>query len=187
MSHKNCSINIKYHLIITTFLTYQYKALKKKILRTNLLKSVHIIQINLSILKRDMGLLIQRIDPTGRISHDGRIKAGDRIVEINSQSLIGVEFKSAQEVLRKALHLATTQLGKLELKLVRNLDIANSFFSSSSSTSSYTNSSESNTNNNLTNPNEQEETDSLKFSDELVNLHEQVEDAQPDLSNGILF
>lgn len=39
-----------------------------------------------------MGLIIQQIEPNGRIYLDGRLKSGDRIVEINNKSLIGIDF-----------------------------------------------------------------------------------------------
>ena len=89
-----------------------------------------------------MGLVIQRIEPNGRVYRDGRLKAGDRIIEINQTSLIGVDFVKAQEILRDALkhspHLSldeeddenedtesrlnqmSTHTGELNLKVVRN-------------------------------------------------------------------
>ena len=74
-----------------------------------------------------MGLIIQTIEPNGRVHQDGRLKPGDRIIEINERSLIGVEFKQAQEILREALRYAITQSGQLELKILRNMDIYNNF------------------------------------------------------------
>ena len=41
---------------------------------------------------RDVGLLIQDIDPNGRIHRDGRLRVHDRIVAINGISLIGTDF-----------------------------------------------------------------------------------------------
>ncbi len=41
---------------------------------------------------RDMGLVIQGIEPGGRIYQDGRLKVQDRIVEINGTSLVDVDF-----------------------------------------------------------------------------------------------
>ena len=41
---------------------------------------------------RDMGLVIQGIEPGGRVFQDGRLKVLDRIVEINGQSLLDVDF-----------------------------------------------------------------------------------------------
>lgn len=50
-----------------------------------------------------MGLIIQKIEPNGRVHRDGRLKAGDRIVEINKTSLIGLDFLKCQEILRDAI------------------------------------------------------------------------------------
>lgn len=69
----------------------------------------------------DMGLLIQRIEPNARVATDGRIQQGDRIVEINGASLIGVDFTRAQELLREAIgHSNQFANGRLEFKLVRD-------------------------------------------------------------------
>lgn len=69
-----------------------------------------------------MGLVIQRIEPNGRIHKDGRLKAGDRIVEINKTSLIGVDFLKSQEILREAIkYSGMVDQGLLELKIVRSL------------------------------------------------------------------
>ncbi len=46
-----------------------------------------------------MGLVFQWIEPQGRVYKDGRFKAGDRIVEINQVSLIGVNFVREQQIL----------------------------------------------------------------------------------------
>jgi C-terminal processing protease CtpA/Prc len=66
-----------------------------------------------------MGIVIQRIEPQGRVYKDGRLKAGDRIIEINQESLIGVDFVRSQEILRDALKCSTSN-GDLNLKIVRN-------------------------------------------------------------------
>lgn len=66
-----------------------------------------------------MGIVIQRIEPQGRVYKDGRLKAGDRIIEINEESLIGVDFVRSQEILRDALKCPTSN-GDLNLKIVRN-------------------------------------------------------------------
>jgi hypothetical protein len=39
-----------------------------------------------------MGLIIQQIEPNGRIFKDGRFQIGDRIIDINNKSLINVDF-----------------------------------------------------------------------------------------------
>jgi len=41
---------------------------------------------------RDVGLLIQGIEPNGRIHRDGRLRVNDHIVAINGISLIGTDF-----------------------------------------------------------------------------------------------
>ena len=74
-----------------------------------------------------MGLIIHRIEPTGRIFKDGRIKPGDRIVEINEKTLIGIDFKKSQEILRDALNASSNQNGQIEFKLIRNIDIFNKY------------------------------------------------------------
>jgi len=47
------------------------------------------------MLCRDVGLLIQSIEPNGRIHRDGRLRENDRIVAINGISLIGTDFYSS--------------------------------------------------------------------------------------------
>lgn len=41
---------------------------------------------------RCMGLLIQGIDPNGRVFSDGRLRVNDCIVEVNGVSLIDRDF-----------------------------------------------------------------------------------------------
>jgi len=41
---------------------------------------------------RDVGLLIQGIEPNGRIHRDGRLRVNDHIVAINGISLLGTDF-----------------------------------------------------------------------------------------------
>ena len=49
------------------------------------------------------GLLIQGIEPGGRIDRDGRLHVGDTIIEINGQSILEVDFERAQQIFRTAL------------------------------------------------------------------------------------
>lgn len=42
---------------------------------------------------KDKGLLVQGIEPGGRIDRDGRLTIFDRIVEINGQNLINMPFQ----------------------------------------------------------------------------------------------
>ncbi|EEC01197.1 conserved hypothetical protein, partial [Ixodes scapularis] len=52
---------------------------------------------------RDMGLVIQGIEPGGRIDRDGRLQVGDTIVEVNGRSLLHLSFQDAQQVFKEAL------------------------------------------------------------------------------------
>lgn len=56
------------------------------------------------------GLLIQGIEPGGRIDRDNRLVIGDRIVEINGYSLIDIPFHKAQEIFKEALYSKELQL-----------------------------------------------------------------------------
>ena len=62
------------------------------------------------------GMLVHRIEPSGRVGRDARIRVADRIVRINEHALHGVEFAHAQRMLRAAL--ANSQR-RLELGIVR--------------------------------------------------------------------
>ncbi|KAI1289849.1 Partitioning defective 3 -like protein [Halotydeus destructor] len=53
--------------------------------------------------EREHGVVIEGIEPGGRIDRDGRLKVCDRIIEVNGQDLLNVEFTVAQEVFRNAL------------------------------------------------------------------------------------
>ena len=72
-----------------------------------------------------MGLIIQRIEPNGRVYKDGRMREGDRIVEINNTPLIGVDFKTAQKILREAINQSNdiNSNVNLEFKLVRSISL----------------------------------------------------------------
>lgn len=63
---------------------------------------------------RNQGLIIQGIERGGRIDRDGRLEAGDKIVEINGVSVINVPFQHAQELLRERLNNP-----ELKLKVVK--------------------------------------------------------------------
>ena len=56
------------------------------------------------------GLLIQAIEPGGRIDRDGRLAVGDVIVEIDSQQFAGLDFNQAQDIFRSSLQNATIKL-----------------------------------------------------------------------------
>lgn len=55
------------------------------------------------------GLLVQGVEPGGRISRDGRVQVRDRIVEINGHPLKDVPFHRAQELFRNALQVSAGQ------------------------------------------------------------------------------
>lgn len=54
-------------------------------------------------LNREHGILIDGIQPDGRIFKDGRLAVHDRIVEINNRNLLNIEFAKVQEMFRAAL------------------------------------------------------------------------------------
>ena len=56
------------------------------------------------------GLLIQGIEPGGRIDRDSRLAVGDRIVQINGYSLIDIPFHKSQEIFKEALYSKELQL-----------------------------------------------------------------------------
>ena len=43
---------------------------------------------------RECGLMVQSIEPGGRISKDGRLRVEDRIVEINEHNLHEISFQT---------------------------------------------------------------------------------------------
>lgn len=50
-------------------------------------------------LGKDRGLLVQGIEPGGRIDRDGRLAMYDRIIEINGQNLINMPFQRQVSIL----------------------------------------------------------------------------------------
>ncbi|XP_033762104.1 partitioning defective 3 homolog isoform X6 [Pecten maximus] len=60
--------------------------------------------------QKELGLLVQGIEPGGKIFKDGRLSVNDRIVTINGISLHGVSFARAQEIFRKAMTTPEIQL-----------------------------------------------------------------------------
>ena len=65
---------------------------------------IHVVP-DYSPLGNELGLLVQGVEPGGRIHRDGRIAVQDRIVEINSHPLKDVPFQRAQELFRNALQV----------------------------------------------------------------------------------
>lgn len=51
----------------------------------------------------DGRLIVQGIEPGGRVDRDGRLAVGDEIVEINGYDLVQVKFNKAQEIFKEAL------------------------------------------------------------------------------------
>nr|XP_022910657.1 partitioning defective 3 homolog isoform X2 [Onthophagus taurus] len=64
---------------------------------------------------KDRGLLVQGIEPGGRIDRDGRLAVYDRIIEINGQNLLNMPFQRVQELFK--LSLTSTEL---RLRVIRN-------------------------------------------------------------------
>lgn len=70
---------------------------------------IHVVP-DYSPLGNELGLLVQGVEPGGRIHRDGRVAVQDRIVEINSHPLKDVPFNRAQELFRNALQVRNTNL-----------------------------------------------------------------------------
>ncbi|XP_056007417.1 partitioning defective 3 homolog isoform X5 [Ostrea edulis] len=52
---------------------------------------------------KELGLLVQGVEEGGRVFKDGRLRENDRIIEINTQTLVGVSFSKAQDIFRCAM------------------------------------------------------------------------------------
>lgn len=61
------------------------------------------------------GLIIKEIVNGGRIDQDGRFAVGDRIIEVNDQTLLNVNFETAQSLIGEAL-----KDDQLKLNIVKN-------------------------------------------------------------------
>lgn len=53
------------------------------------------------------GMLIEKIEPGGRVDLDGRFNVDDWIVEVNGKSLLNCDFKEAEEIFKEALKLSS--------------------------------------------------------------------------------
>ncbi|KAK7086822.1 Partitioning defective 3, partial [Halocaridina rubra] len=51
----------------------------------------------------DQGLLVEGVEPGGRIARDGRIEVHDKIIEINGKTLSNITFQKAQEIFKDAM------------------------------------------------------------------------------------
>ncbi|CAL4093836.1 unnamed protein product [Meganyctiphanes norvegica] len=80
---------------------------------------IHVIQSTDDMTGQDRGLLIEEIEPDGRIAKDQRIHLHDIIVNVNNQSLIGISFERAKEIFSNAM-----QESELHLQIVRNKNFA---------------------------------------------------------------
>ncbi|XP_045168371.2 partitioning defective 3 homolog isoform X3 [Mercenaria mercenaria] len=64
---------------------------------------------------KESGLMVQGIEPGGRIDQDGRLKVQDRIIEINNLDLHNITFPKAQEIFRNAM-----KTDEVRLKVVKH-------------------------------------------------------------------
>ncbi|XP_073969994.1 par-3 family cell polarity regulator isoform X4 [Rhodnius prolixus] len=65
-------------------------------------------------LGRERGLLVQGVEPGGRVDADGRLNVNDRIVEINGNNLIQQPFNVVQEIFRDSLRSQELRLRVLK-------------------------------------------------------------------------
>ncbi|KAF5272242.1 hypothetical protein FQA39_LY01324 [Lamprigera yunnana] len=68
-------------------------------------------------LGKDKGLLVQGIEPDGRIDRDGRLAIYDRIIEINGQSVLNMPFQRVQELFKLSLTATELRLRVIKSKL----------------------------------------------------------------------
>merc|ERR1719206_235599 len=59
-----------------------------------------------------LGIFVKSVTPGGVAAKDGRVKEGDQIIEVNGQSLVGVNQTHAATVLRAALGTVSFLLGR---------------------------------------------------------------------------
>ncbi|KRT85973.1 PDZ domain-containing protein, partial [Oryctes borbonicus] len=71
---------------------------------------------------KDKGLLVQGIEPGGRIDRDGRLAVFDRIIEINGQNLLNMPFQRVQELFKLSLTSP-----ELRLRVIRNNNSTENF------------------------------------------------------------
>ena len=71
--------------------------------------------LGIHLIPEHRGLIIQGVEPGGRIDRDGRLHSQDKIIEINSHSLLGLPFQQAQELFREGLTNP-----EIRLKVVKN-------------------------------------------------------------------
>jgi partitioning defective protein 3 len=62
------------------------------------------------------GLVIQGIEPGGRIDRNGTLAVNDRIIEINGHNLVDLPFNKSQEVFKEALYSKDLHLSVVKCK-----------------------------------------------------------------------
>ena len=67
------------------------------------------------------GMLIEKIEPGGRIDADGRFDIDDWIIEVNGESLLRCDFKEAEEIFKEALKLSP----EVNLKVIKKRSLSN--------------------------------------------------------------
>lgn len=67
------------------------------------------------------GMLIEKIEPGGRIDADGRFDIDDWIIEVNGESLLCCDFKEAEEIFKEALKLSP----EVNLKVIKKRSLSN--------------------------------------------------------------
>lgn len=67
------------------------------------------------------GLIIKDIQPHCRIDRDGRISVGDRIIEVNDQTLLDVNFEDAQQIIAAALQTNDIRLKILKISRLQTM------------------------------------------------------------------
>ncbi|XP_044753306.1 partitioning defective 3 homolog isoform X3 [Coccinella septempunctata] len=75
---------------------------------------IHVVP-DYDIYGKDRGLLVQGIEPGGRIDRDGRLAINDRIIEINGQNLLNMPFQRVQDMFKLSLTSS-----ELRLKVVKD-------------------------------------------------------------------
>lgn len=67
------------------------------------------------------GMLIEKIEENGRIAADRRFEVGDWIIEVNGESLLGCDFKKAEEIFKEALKVSP----EVNLKVIKKRSLSN--------------------------------------------------------------
>ena len=65
------------------------------------------------------GMLIEKIEPGGRVDLDGRFNVNDWIVEVNGKSLLNCDFLEAEEIFKEALKLSSD----VNLKVIKGVNM----------------------------------------------------------------